>query len=270
MNKIEHRWLELRHFDELAAQDSLIHQLHPGVKVVTTLLFIVMVASFSKYELVGLFPMFIYPAFLIGLGNIPVAILLKRVLLTLPFVLFIGIFNPFLDQATYAYIGSFAVSGGLISFISILLRFTLSVSATLLLVATTSMDAIGLALSKLRVPRIIVIQILFMYRYIYVLIEEVMKTIRAHSLRAPYRNGVGFKVWGSLVGLLLLRTLDRAQRIYQAMMCRGFDGQVRIMRSWKIRTGDIAFLVVWTVFFVLVRLVNIPHWLGRMLLGGFS
>lgn len=268
MSRIEHRWLELRHFDELAAGDTVIHRLHPAIKLSTTLLFIAIIASFSKYELVNLIPMVLYLAFLIGLGDIPMVMLAKRVLLTVPFVIFIGIFNPLLDQTIYTYVGPFAVSGGVVSFVSIIVRFILSVTATLILVATTSMDAIGLALSSLKVPRIIVIQILFMYRYIYVLIEEVTKTMRAHSLRAPYSSGIGFRVWGSLIGLLLLRTLDRAQRIYRAMLCRGFDGQVRIMRSWKVRKWDVAFLLAWTSFFVIVRVINIPHLLGTLLMGG--
>jgi len=270
MNKIEQRWLELRHFDELATRDSIVHRIHPSAKLITTLVFLAVVASFSKYELAGLIPMFFYPVFLISLGNIPLDMIIKRLLLTMPFVVFIGIFNPLLDQTTVMYFGPFAMSGGLVSFISILIRFTLSVLAALILVATTRVDAICAALSNLKVPRVVVTQILFMYRYLHVLIEEVIKTIRAHSLRSPQSDGIKFRVWGSLAGLLLLRTMDRAQRIYQAMLCRGFNGEVRIARSWKAQNSDFVFLITWLIFFAVVRSINIPQWIGMMLMGGYQ
>lgn len=270
MNKIEHRWLELRHFDELATRDSIVHRLHPSVKLITALVFLVVVASFSKYELAGLIPMFFYPVFMISAGNIPPNMIIKRLLLAMPFVLFIGIFNPLLDKTTVMHIGGFAISGGIVSFISILTRFTLSVLAALILVATTGVDAICTALLGFKVPRVVVTQILFMYRYVHVLIEEVIKTTRAYSLRSPHNEGIQFKVWGSLAGLLLLRTMDRAQRIYQAMLCRGFDGEVRVVRRWELRIGDLIFLITWLIFFAVVRSINIPQWLGMILMGGYQ
>lgn len=270
MNRIEHRWRELRLLDELAAKETIIHKLHPTIKLLTTLIFIATIASFSKYEMAGFFPMVLYPISLISLSNIPVRVLAKRVFITMPFVIFIGIFNPFFDQATLFMIGSVPVSGGIVSFVSILIRFVLSVLAALILIATTGMDAICAALSNLGVPRILVTQISFVHRYLYVLIEEVMKTIRAYSLRAPFSKGVTFKAWGSLIGLLLLRAIDRAQRIYQAMVLRGFDGEVRIIRTWQITKADIAFLLVWISIFAAARFINIPLWLGTALLGGYK
>lgn len=268
MNKIEHRRLELRYFDELASRKSVVHTLHPTIKLLTTLVFIAVVASFSKYEIAGLIPMFFYPFLVIGLGNIPIGMIVKRVLFTLPFVLLIGIFNPLFDQAILVQIGPVPISGGVVSFVSIIIRFTLSVVAALLLIATTGIDAICGALFSLGVPRVVVTQILFVYRYLYVLTEEVMKTICAYSLRSPQSDGVAFKAWGSLVGVLLLRAIDRAQRIYQAMLCRGFDGEVRIVRSWQLGKWDIAFLLVWLSFFLIARSFNISEWLGTALLGG--
>ncbi|SDF14685.1 cobalt ECF transporter T component CbiQ [Sporolituus thermophilus] len=268
MINIEKRWLELRHLDELAAQDSFIHRLHPSAKLVTALVFVVTVASFPKYAIAGLAPMVFYPVFVMSLGNIPLILLLKRLLLALPFVVFIGIFNPLFDQTPLVQAGPLVISGGWISFLSILLRFSLAVAAVLLLIATTGIDAIGMALAQLRLPRVFIVQILFMYRYLYVLTDEFIRMLRAHALRAPADNGVGYKVWGSLLGVVLLRTLDRAQRIYQAMLCRGFDGKFRGLRSRPLRLGDLVFLGAWIIFFLAVRLTNIPYRLGVLLTGG--
>ncbi len=268
MLTMESRWLDVRQLDEMASKETVIHQIHPCAKLVTTVIFLTVVASFSKYEVIGLLPLLLYPMVIFALGDLPVGAILRRVLLTVPFVIFIGIFNPLFDQVPYAVLGPIVLSGGWISFLSILLRFFLAVTAALLLVGTTGMDAIGMALLKFRVPRIFVIQLLFMYRYLYVLLEEFIRTIRAYSLRSFQGDGLKYKVWGSLLGQLLLRTIDRAQRIYQAMLCRGFDGEIRMIRPRKLMRRDIVYCLGWSILFIMVRFINIPQWLGNLLIGG--
>lgn len=269
MSKMESSWLNLRQLDEMASYKTVIHNINPCAKLLTTVIFLTVVASFGKYEISALFPMFFYPLSLMILGNLPVGPILRRVLFAMPFVLFIGIFNPLLDQVAIMQVGPYLISGGWISFISILLRFLLAVTGALILVATTGIDAIGMALLKLKVPHAFVIQLLFMYRYLYVLVEEFIRTIRAHSLRSFQGSGIQYKVWGSLLGQLLLRTIDRAGRIYQAMLCRGFQGKIRLS-GHKENTGtDVFYFLWWSVFFMIVRYVNIPQWLGRLIIGGY-
>lgn len=267
MNTFEQRWSELRHLDELAAGSTAIHHLHPGIKLVTLLVFLVVTASFPKYETVSMLPLFVFPVVLISLGNVPWGLIAKRLLWGLPFVLFIGLFNPLFDQTPMPLFGATTVSGGVMSFISILLRFCLAVLAVLALIATTGVDALGAAMRGLKIPQVVVIQFLFMYRYLYVLMDEMARTLRAHALRSPNQKGVRLKTWGSLSGLLLMRTLDRAERIHQAMLCRGFDGEIRLSRTTGIRPADWGFLTAWTALFLIVRMNNIPQWLGALLTG---
>lgn len=269
MSKMESYWLDLKQLDEMASKTTIIHRINPCVKLLTTVIFLTVVASFSKYEISGLFPMMIYPVVLIVLGELSVGPILNRVLLALPFVFFIGIFNPIFDQMPFLHLGPFFISGGWVSFLSILLRFLLAVTAALILVATTGIDAIGMALLKLKVPKVLVIQLLFMYRYLYVLLEEFIRTIRAYSLRSFHGEGIQYRVWGSLLGQLLLRTIDRAQRIYQAMLCRGFDGEMRLIGQKKLERLDIIYFLGWSALFIVFRLVNISQWLGMLLVGGF-
>jgi len=268
MSKMESYWLDLRQLDEMTSNKTIIHRIHPCAKLLTTVIFLTVVASFSKYEVSGLFPMFFYPILLIILGELPLGPILNRVALALPFVLFIGIFNPLLDQIPVLQIGPLFISGGWLSFFSILLRFLLAVTAALILVATTGIDAIGMALLQLQVPRVFVVQLLFMYRYLYVLLEEFIRTMRAYSLRNFQGEGIRPRVWGSLLGQLLLRTIDRAQRIYGAMLCRGFDGEIRLLGRKKIVGLDIVYFLGWSGFFIVVRLINISQWLGTLLIGG--
>ena len=268
MSKIESYWLDLKQLDEMASKATIIHGINPCAKLLTTVVFLTVVASFSKYEVSALFPMMIYPMVLIILGELPVGPIWNRVVLALPFVLLIGIFNPVFDQTALLQVGPFYISGGWISFVSILLRFLLAVTAALILVATTGIDAISMALLKLKVPKVLVIQLLFMYRYLYVLLEEFIRTVRAHSLRSFHGEGIKYKVVGSLLGQLLLRTIDRAQRIYQAMLCRGFDGDIRLMGQKKIVGLDVIYFFGWSGIFIILRWVNVSQWLGTLLIGG--
>lgn len=269
MINLQSRWMDLRHLDELAVKNTEIHRLNPCAKIVTTAIFLIVVASFSKYELISLFPLFIYPLTLMNRAALPFSVIAKRVIATVPFVLFIGIFNPLLDHTPGFQAGSFMISNGWISFFSILLRFILAVTSALILVATTGMDKIGAALLKLHVPKMFVIQLMFMYRYLYVLLDELSRTLLAYSLRSGQEKGLHFRVWGSLLGQLLLRTIDRAQRIYQAMLCRGFSGEIRLLRYNVLTKKDIAYCLGWSVFFLIVRLYNIPQWLGALLVGRY-
>lgn len=266
--RINTELVNLRHLDELARGTTVIHRLNPCAKLVTTLLFILAVTSFSRYDIAGLIPFFLFPVVLINVADIPVKLLVRRIALTLPFILLIGIFNPLLDHSPALQIGSVTISSGWISFLSIIIRSVLAVSAALILIATTGMNGIGTALLKLRVPKLLVVQLLFMYRYLYILIEEVARTLQAYTLRSCRKNGVSYRVVGSLMGQLLLRTIDRAERIYVAMLCRGFDGVIRRVQPDHYRLGDSLYVLGWVAFFVIARTVNIAHWLGSVLLGG--
>ena len=268
MNKLKANLSDIRQFDELSAGNSMIHRLDPCIKLVVTLAFIITVTSFSKYDVSGLFPFFLYPAVLISTSNLPLLPLLKRLLLALPFVVFISIFNPIFDRAPAMLLGNLSISYGWISFFSILTRSVLAIIAALILIATTGIDAICSALQRLKVPQALTIQILFMYRYLYILFDEVQRTLQAHSLRKFQSHGIESKVWGSLIGHLLIRTLDRAQRVYQAMLSRGFDGNVRMTRVTAVKRQDLLFAAIWLIFFLFARLINVSQWLGTLLTGG--
>jgi cobalt/nickel transport system permease protein len=235
------------------------------VKLLTTLVFIVAVVSFGKYEITGLLPFVIYPVVLMAVGNLPAGYLAKKILLAAPFAFFIGIFNPLLDRAVLVHLGPIGLSGGWISFTSIMLRFTLTVAAALILIAGTGLNAVCLALDKLGAPRGFVTQLMFLYRYIFVLTDEALRLVRARSLRSFQGRGLGLRVFSSMVGQLLLRTLDRARRIHLAMLSRGFAGKIHLNRPLRLRLQDVAFLLGWSALFVLLRWINIPHQLGQAL-----
>ncbi|MFH1762057.1 MAG: cobalt ECF transporter T component CbiQ [bacterium] len=270
MNNIGKNYFDIGYMDTLARGDSWLHRLDPRAKLITTLLFIMAVVSFGKYTIWAFIPFFVYPVFLIAAGGLPGGYLFKKVLLVSPFAILLGIFNPLIDREIVLHIGTIGISGGWVSFISVLLRFVLTVTGALLLVALTGFNPVCEALRKLGVPKPFVIQLMFFYRYIFVLTDEAERMVRARAMRTFKSGAMGFKTFIPLIGHLLLRTLDRAERIYLAMRSRGFDGQVRIIKSMKIRRQEIIFTMGWIVAFALFRGINIQMKIGELLIGAWK
>ncbi len=266
MRNIVTAWLDLHYLDDLARQASFFHRLHPAGKLVITLAFAVTAASFDKYEIAGLLPLFFYPLAVMALGRLPSSRLLQRLLLVSPVVLLVGLFNPLLDRTPHDVAGLFTIAGGWLSFLSLTLKLTLTTTAALLLIATTKLPAIGAALRQLGLPRALVVQLLLLHRYLFVLLEEVGRIAQACELRSAPGKGLPYGAWGSLLGQLLLRTVSRAERIYQAMRCRGFDGEIRLLMLRPMQARDYWHLLAWCGFFLLCRFVNLPHAFGHFLL----
>lgn len=259
---------DFRQLDQMATGNTAVHRLDARAKVLVTLAFILAVVSLGKYELGALFPFFLYPAVIMALGNLSVRHIARKVVVVLPFALMVGILNPLFDQTVLVRLGPLGISGGWLSFASILVRATLTVGAALILVAVTGFPAICQALDQLGLPRIFTVQLLFLYRYLFVLTEEGGRTARARELRAFGNKGLGWRSYGSLLSHLLLRTWLRAERIHLAMLARGFNGEFHPRRTTRFGAREFLFLAGWTGLFLLFRLVNVSHFLGVIVTGG--
>lgn len=255
---------DLGELDRLAYLESPIHRLDPRAKLVTVAVFLACVISFGKYQVSALLPYTLFPIVLATAGGLPLGYLARRLLAVAPFALFIGAFNPLLDRQPLVLIGPVTVSGGWVSFASILLRFALTLAAALVLVATTSFHAVCLGLERLGTPRVLANQLLFLYRYLFVLADEALRLVRARALRSFGGRGLGLRVYGHVLGHLLLRSVARAQRVHRAMLCRGFDGEFRVMRRLRIGVPEVVFTVGWSALFLLFRLYNVPQLLGGL------
>ncbi len=258
-------WIEIGRMDELARLDTPVHRIDARAKIVASIAFLVAVMSFPSHEISALTPFFLYPLALVFLGRIPPGVILRKVLVAAPFALAIGVFNPFFDRAPAMVMGSCVISGGWLSFFSIILRFLLTVSAALALVACTGMYRLAGGLERIGLPRIFVGQLLFLYRYLFVVADEGSRMVRGLELRADGVASLSCRVYGSLVGHLLLRSMARAERIYRAMIARGFSGEIGATRQTSFRPADWFFLLGWTVFFVVARRWNLAVWIGGLL-----
>lgn len=266
MLNFDKEYFNIGYLDTLAYKNTFVHRLDPRIKLITTIVFMFMVVSFPKYELSKLIPFFIFPVFMSAVGEIPGKFILKKLLFVSPFVLFVAIFNPVFDTAAMYTVCGFKISGGWVSCISIIIRFILTISAALLLVATTSFPGVCRALERLYVPKVFVVQLFFLYRYLFVLAEETMRIVRAINMRTFGRKKYGIKIFISTIGLLFMKTVERSERIYHSMCSRGFDGEIRLIKRDKTGFADILFAVISIAGFIIFRRYDIAEILGELAL----
>lgn len=270
MASVHEALLDLKRLDRLAAGDTLLHRLDPRAKVLATVIFIFCVVSFGRYQLSALIPFILFPACLITAGRLPARFLAAKVALVAPFAIAVGIFNPFFDRAPLLQLGPLCISAGWVSFASIVLRTALTVAAALTLTALTGFAPVCRALVRLGMPKTFAMQLLFLYRYLFVLAEEGGRAARARELRSFGRKGSGLASYGSLLGHLLLRTWQRAERTHMAMLARGFDGTIPGGDEGHFGARELLFLFFWGGFCLLFRLYNGAGILGALVTGYLS
>ena len=267
MDKLSRAQHELREMDALAAGDSPVHRLNPLCKLLVTIFYIVTVVSFPKYDFSGLVVMVLYPVLLFQAAGISVGLCFYKLRVVLPLGCGVGLANPFLDHAPRLRRGGLTVTGGFVSMLTLMMKVIFSLMASFLLIATTRMDAICAALRKLHVPELIPTLLLLTYRYIGVMIEQASVMSQAYKLRAPGQKGIHVSAWGSFLGQLLLRSMDRAEELYSSMTLRGFRGEFYYADAPACRRSSLVYTAVCIVLFLGVRRFNISSLLGGLLIG---
>ena len=238
-------------FDRYEIGESRIHRLDPRVKVVVTVLFVI-----SNVIL----PDGAWTAFLLAWGLVLGVNLwaglrpdyaFTRSFIALPFALaaVTSIFTLPGQPVLSLNLGSWqvvATDAGLIRFASIVVRSWLSIQMAILLTATTQFPDMMHALRHLRVPSLLVGVISFMYRYLFVLADEAVRLMRARDARSARPRGGGgggslvwrARVAGNMVGQLFLRSYERSDRVYNAMLARGYRGHIQTLNPHVMRPGD--------------------------------
>jgi len=258
--------IEVRSLDATAGQSTWLSRIDPRAMILATLIYILTVVSFHRYAVAALLPLSIFPVVLARLGNIDLAKLGFKVLFAMPFALMVGLFNPLFDTAPRFELFGLEVSGGWLSLVSILIRAILTVSAAVILISGVGMHRLCAALDQLGVPRVMTTQLLFMHRYVVVLAGELGHMNLARELRSPFSSALPLAVYSSLLGHLLLRTLERAQRIHQAMLSRGFAGQMPVRQSLSWRWRDTVFLITCLGASLWMRTTDLSALLGHWLM----
>lgn len=231
------------HFlDSYHHRSSPVHQLDPRVKLVLSLAFILTCALTPP----GTWPVYILLLSMVVsveiLSDLGITYVQKRSLLALPFVLaaFPVIFTINGEPLASFSIGLWTLTvtqPGLERFISIALKSWISVQAAIVLAGSTPFPALLAAMRAVRIPRLLVAIFGLMWRYLFVLADEALRLMRARAARSGQSTTPGAKtggnlawrarVTGGMAGSLFLRAIERSDRIYMAMVSRGYDGEVR-------------------------------------------
>jgi cobalt/nickel transport system permease protein len=256
-------------FDRYLSRSSRVHRLDPRVKILGVILFILsnLLLPDGAWLAFGLAWGVLLLANL--LGSLGATYTLRRSLLALPFSLaaITAIFSiP--GQVLHTFqLGSLSLAvtdAGLLRFASILLRAWLSIQAAVWLVATTRFPDLLHALEHLKLPKMLVTIIAFLYRYLFVLTDEVMRLLRARQSRSatlPNQRGGGRLAWraqvaGGMVGQLFLRSYERSDRIYAAMLARGYTGQIRTLTMHDMRRQDWSFMLLLCLALALLQVLS--------------
>lgn len=207
--------------DRYSRGNTFCHRLPPRLKVLLTLA--VIIAA-------GCVPILHWPVHLaltcvvfigLSLAEIPLEYLARRVLLVLPLVLLVALAVP----VSYGFRAGWDVTA------TVVVRAILSFLASLWLANVTPFDQLLGACCRLGMPRLFAALLAFMYRYLFVLFDELGRMRTAQRARTFGARST-WKVWlsnGQLLGMLLIRAMNRAERIHGAMCARGWDGRIRTL-----------------------------------------
>jgi cobalt/nickel transport system permease protein len=253
--------------DHYQRGSSRVHRLDPRIKIVATLLFI-FVATILPPTHTGTWVAFVilFTTTLVvaAQSNLGIGYALKRSFVALPFAL-AAITLPFtVPGQSVAQFGGLTVSlEGTLRFLGIVVKSWISVQMAILLTITTAFPDMLWALRSLHVPRPLISIVAFMYRYMYVLADESLRLRRARSARAAEgagRSGGSLmwrgKVAGGMVGNLTLRAFERSERIYNAMLARGYQGELKTLTPPSMTDLDRNTLAGWVTFLAMVALIG--------------
>lgn len=249
------------YIDNFAHGSSPIHRLDARAKLLAVLAYSAVLISFARHEVLALAPMSILPLAMLWLGRIPVWFAVRRVLILSPLVAMLCLAGPLYDHAIYPTALGVCVSGGYLLAGNIAIKFALGLMALTGLMCTTPFSLLLEAMRKMGVPRLLVIQLGFLYRYVFVLIDQAMRVRRARDFRGAGRAGAGRQLAaaGGMIGSLLIRTLERSEQVHLAMCARGYRGQSVSLGRLQWTRQDTIFLVVTAVYLLICR--GLEPWL---------
>ena len=227
-------------------RDSLIHRRDPRVKLIATLAFLISVATTLP---VTAPPVAAYALFLlccILIARVPLSGLLLRSLIVLPFA------------GAFALIS--VLAGDPARAVAVLVKSYLSTAAVLLLVSATPMPRLLHGAEQLGAPRMVVLVVQFLYRYLFVISEQGQHMRQASRCRGGFarsrRSGhrSSYRAAAGALAVLFGRSYQRAEAIHRAMLARGFQGRFRLLSPPALRAADLLFLIIAAGVPVAVRL----------------
>lgn len=238
--------------EKLAVGSSWIHSLDPRAKLVVGLFFSFLIALSNRLETLIYFSA--AAVILVIIARINLKYILKRLLLLNIFIFLIWIFIPFTFPGKEVFtLWQFSASReGILYALKITLRSNSIILLIISLLSTSSVLDLIHAMSRLKLPAKLIYLLFFVYRYLHVIKKEFDLIHKAMLLRGfkAKTNLHTYKSYAYLIAILLIKSYERSQKVYQAMICRGFKGSFMIIDHFKLKQNDYLFLIISSLLFI--------------------
>ncbi len=242
------------HLEEFAEGNSFIHRLDPRIKFLTILPLVFIIAAMSGVE--GPLAALVMSVVFVVIAKLNLKKLLLRLLAVNVFIAFLWLFLPFSYHGEALFQIGFltATREGVMHVLSITFKSNAIVIMTIAILGTSEVFSLAHALLHLRAPQKLVLLFFFFYRYITVLHTEYIKLKKAMLIRCfkPHSNMHTYRTFAYLVGMLIIRSFERSNRIYNAMLCRGFKNNFPLASHFELNKVDIAFLLCMIIVMLLL------------------
>jgi len=231
---------------DVAIVDSFVSGLDPRAKIVSIFAFSSLAAVSNRFPV--LFLLLLMSVGMATMTRAPLSDILKRMIPVNVLVLFLWFFLPFTFAGeTFFSIGPLTLAReGVIHASRISIKSNAIMLALVSLVLSTSIADMGRAMFSLGIHKKIVHLFFFTYRYIHVIHKEYNSLLWAVKIRgfAPKNSRRTYQTFAWLIGMTLVKSFDRAHRVYNAMLCRGFDGRLYGINEFSIKKTDVAVMMI--------------------------
>ena len=240
--------------------NSFIHRLDPRIKLLAAFLFSVVISVSSRA-----FPLlfaFLLAFTLLMTARLPLKTVLLRLLFANLFILFLWVFIPFtMKGEELLHLGPLAVTKeGLLYCLLLTIKSNSILIILIVLTATMPVFTMGRAMGSFGVPAKIVNLFIFSYRYIHAILLEYKRLKEAMDIRGfrPKTNMHTYRSYAYLVGMLIVKSHDRAERVHSAMICRGFQGNFFDLTEFSVKGIDFLFIIIFIICLMAIALIQWP------------
>ena len=244
--------------EPFAIGDSMIHKLDPKIRVSLTVVYSFVIAL--AYQFPVLIIALVLSSILVTIARVNIKEVLKRMVIVNALIFLLWVILPFTFHGeVLTRMGSFAIyRPGVTLAAQITLKSNAILLAFIALIATMPFATLGYALHRLRVPEKIVHLLLMTYRYIFVIEEEYKRLLRAAKIRGfqPGTNINTYRTFAYVIGMLFVRSAARAERVHQAMLCRGFKGKFYSLQEFQTGMASWLFSIMLTAIIVGLALME--------------
>jgi len=247
--------------EPFASGNSFIHRIDPRIRLLCATAITLPVALLNSID--PALTALAAGALFVFMARLPLSNILKRLSIINVFILFLWLFLPFSQPGeTFWSIGPFNASlEGIDLALLITVKSNGIVLALMALMGTIAVQDLGPAMQQLKIPNKLCHILLFTYRYIFVIHQEYTTMRRSMLARGfkPKTNSHTYRSYAWLVGMLLVKSWDRAERVHGAMRCRCFQGRFYTLKEFTTQPKDIIFLTACILFAIGIVYSEIAH-----------